>query len=136
MKFVKDVKNNKKFFYKYIGQKRQAKESVPPLINVKGDLASKDMRKAEFFASIFSGSQASQYSCVPEPLGGQGSKIHLTVRAEQVLDHLMRMNIYKSIRPNDMYPRLQMSWLIWFTSHSPSHLKSHGCQVKLPPLVC
>ena len=35
----RDVKNYKKGLFKYIGQKRQAKESVPPLINEKGMLA-------------------------------------------------------------------------------------------------
>lgn len=42
-----EVKNNKKGFRKYIGQKRQAKDSIPPLINEKGKLASTDMGKAE-----------------------------------------------------------------------------------------
>jgi len=36
---VREVKNNKKGFYRYISQKRQAKESVFPLINEKGELA-------------------------------------------------------------------------------------------------
>ena len=30
LNLVKDVKNNKKGFFRYLGQKRQAKESVPP----------------------------------------------------------------------------------------------------------
>jgi len=62
----------------YTGQKRQAKESVSPLLNEKGELAATDMEKDEvlneFFASVFTGSQ---YSHIPkphipecEPLGG------------------------------------------------------------------
>jgi len=35
----RDIENNKKGFYRYIGQKRQAKESIPPLVNEKGELA-------------------------------------------------------------------------------------------------
>ena len=34
LNMAKDVKNSKRF-YRYIGQKRKAKESVPPLINEK-----------------------------------------------------------------------------------------------------
>ena len=68
---VRDVKNNKKTFYRYIGQKKQAKVNVPPLLNVKGELASADVEKAEvlyeFFASVFTGSQDSNISHVPEP---------------------------------------------------------------------
>jgi len=48
-------------FYRYIGQKRQAKTNIPPLVNVKGELASVDEEKAEvlneYFASVFTGSQ-------------------------------------------------------------------------------
>jgi len=62
----------------YTGQKRQAKESISPLLNGKRKLATTDAEKAEvlneFFASVFTGSQ---YSHIPkphipecEPLGG------------------------------------------------------------------
>jgi len=78
LNMVKNVKNNKKGFFKYIGQKRQAKEGVPPLIDEKGGLASRDMEKAkvlsEFFAFVFIDSQVSNASHGPEILGGgQGS---------------------------------------------------------------
>ena len=62
LNLVEEVKNNKRSF-RYIRQKRQEEESVPPLINEKGEVASKDMEKAEvlseFFASVFTGTQAS-----------------------------------------------------------------------------
>ncbi|KFZ53074.1 hypothetical protein N321_03743, partial [Antrostomus carolinensis] len=82
------VKNNKGFF-RYMGQKRQGKESAHPLINEKEELASAGLKKAEvlnkFFASVFTGSQTSHVSHVPEPLGrGQESRVPLTVRTEQV----------------------------------------------------
>lgn len=78
----KDVKNNKNGFFWYPGQKRQAKESVLPLINEKGELASTYTEKTEvfneFFASVFTGSQASNISHVPEPLDGGKRKQSLS----------------------------------------------------------
>ena len=63
LNLARDVKRNKKGFYRYTGQKRQAKESAPPLINGKGELVIIDTEKAEirnkFFASVFTGSQTS-----------------------------------------------------------------------------
>ena len=38
---------NKKGFYRYIGRKTEANESVPSLINQKGELATVDMEKAD-----------------------------------------------------------------------------------------
>lgn len=34
LNLAKNVKNDKKGFYRYISQKRKAEESVPPLINL------------------------------------------------------------------------------------------------------
>ena len=87
---ARDIKN-KNGFYRYIGQKRQAKESIPSLVNEKGELATTAMEKAEVlsecFASIFTGRQDSCISRVPEahtpePLGGNsGSNSPTAVRA-------------------------------------------------------
>ena len=84
LNLARDVKNSMKTFYTYIGPKRQAKTSVPPLVSVKGELASPGGEKVEvrneFFASVFSGSKDSCIShvpepCTPQPLGGDwGSK--------------------------------------------------------------
>lgn len=56
-----------KGFYGFVGQKRPAKESIPPLLSGKGGLATADTEKAEvlseFFASVFT---SSQDSCIPE----------------------------------------------------------------------
>ena len=39
--------NTKKEFYRYIGQKWQSREWIPPLINEKGELATANMEKTE-----------------------------------------------------------------------------------------
>jgi len=46
LNLAKDIKNTKKGFYRYNGQKRKAKKSTP-LVNEKGELAMTDMEKAE-----------------------------------------------------------------------------------------
>ena len=66
LNLVRDVKGNKKGLYRYIGRGRQANESVPPLMKGNGELASSDTEKAEvlneYFASVFTGGQASHVS--------------------------------------------------------------------------
>ena len=59
--------------HRYIGRRRQTKESVPPLVKGNGELASSDIEKAEVlsecFASVFMGGQASCVCKDHEPLG-------------------------------------------------------------------
>lgn len=69
---------------------------------------------------------------IPGPLGGNwGSKSTPTaVRAAQVWDCLMRLNVHKPVGPGYMHPRIlkeldDMSW-------SLSYLRSRGCQAKYP----
>ena len=47
LNLARDVKDNKKGFYRYRGRRRQAKENVPPLMKGNGELASSDIEKAE-----------------------------------------------------------------------------------------
>ena len=46
LNLARDVKDNKGF-YRSVGRKRQAKESVPPLMKDNGEMASSDIEKAE-----------------------------------------------------------------------------------------
>ena len=107
---ARDVKDNKKGFYRYTGRKRQAKESVPPLVKGNGELASSDIGKAEVlnecFASVFTGGQGFRVCLDHEPLGeGVGSGFCPTVTVEQVRVLLMKLNVCKSTGPDDIHPR-------------------------------
>ena len=70
-----------------------------------------DMEKADvlnnFFASICTGRWASQVFHFPEPIaGGWGIKVPPTVSEEQVRHHLMNLNRYKSMGPDDVNPSI------------------------------
>ncbi|PKU33936.1 glycerol kinase [Limosa lapponica baueri] len=57
LNMARDVKDNKKGFFKYISSKRKTRENVSSLLNEVGALVTKDAEKAElmnaFFASVF-----------------------------------------------------------------------------------
>jgi len=110
LNLASDTKNNKKDFYRYVSQKRKIKESVTPM-RKNGNLLSTDEERAEvlhnFFASVFTG------NCSPRPSpadglpdGDQRGKSLPTVREEQIRDHLRNLNIHKSVRPDEMHPRV------------------------------
>ncbi|GAB0207445.1 mitochondrial enolase superfamily member 1 [Grus japonensis] len=59
LNLARDVKDNKKSFYRYVSDKRRTRENVGPLRNETGNRVTQDMEKAEvlndFFASVFTG---------------------------------------------------------------------------------
>ncbi|GAB0205865.1 mitochondrial enolase superfamily member 1 [Grus japonensis] len=67
---ARDVKDNKKRFYRYVSNKRRTRENVGPLQNETGDLVTQDMEKAEvlndFFASVCNGKCLSHTAQVAE----------------------------------------------------------------------
>lgn len=86
-------------------------ESTPPQVTEKEEQSTQNMEKAEvhnnFSASVFSDTQASHISYVPEPLGRNwGSRIYPTVSKEQGQDQLMRLKVCKSMGTDYMYPKV------------------------------
>ncbi|KFV02308.1 hypothetical protein N340_11981, partial [Tauraco erythrolophus] len=63
LNLARDIKGNKKGFYRYVSDKKRSRENVGPLQKETGDLATQDMEKAEvlddFFVSVFTGKSSS-----------------------------------------------------------------------------
>ena len=53
LNLARDIKRNKKKFYKYISNKRKAREDVDPLQKETGHLVMRDTEKAEVFSDLF-----------------------------------------------------------------------------------
>ncbi|KFV02613.1 hypothetical protein N340_00830, partial [Tauraco erythrolophus] len=67
LNLARDIKGNKKSFYRYVSDKKRSRENVGPLRKEMGDPATWDMEKAEvlndFFVSVFNGKSS---SCTPQ----------------------------------------------------------------------
>ena len=82
----RDVKGNKKGFYKYVNSKRKSRENMGLLLNGEGEQATNDMEKTEvlnaFFASVFTGKMSLQECQIPEISGKVRSKEDLHLMEE------------------------------------------------------
>ncbi|GAB0207235.1 mitochondrial enolase superfamily member 1 [Grus japonensis] len=106
---ARDVKDNKKSFYRYVSDKRRTRENVVPLWNETGDLVTQDMEKAEvlndFFASVFTGKCLSHTAQVTEGRDWENAEPP-TVGEDQVREYLRNLKVHKSKRPDEMHPRV------------------------------
>ncbi|GAB0210220.1 mitochondrial enolase superfamily member 1 [Grus japonensis] len=104
---ARDVKDNKKSFYRYVSEKRRTRENVGPLRNETGDLVTQDMDKAEvvndFFASVFTGNCLSHTAQVTEGRDGENAEPP-TVGEGQVREYLRNLKVHKSMGPDEMHP--------------------------------
>ncbi|GAB0206751.1 mitochondrial enolase superfamily member 1 [Grus japonensis] len=106
---ARDVKDNKKSFYRYVSEKRRMRENVGPLWNETGDLVTQDMEKAEvlndFFASVFTSKCSSHTAQVTEGRDGENEEPP-TVGEDQVREYLRNLKVHKSMGPDEMHPRV------------------------------
>ncbi|GAB0177047.1 mitochondrial enolase superfamily member 1 [Grus japonensis] len=106
---ARDVKDNKKNFYRYVSDKRRMRENVGPLWNETGDLVTQDMEKAEvlndFFASVFTGKCLSHTAQVTEGRDWENEEPP-TVGEDQVQEYLRNLKVHKSMGPDEMHPQV------------------------------
>ncbi|GAB0183010.1 mitochondrial enolase superfamily member 1 [Grus japonensis] len=106
---ARDVKDNKKSFYRYVSEKRRMRENVGPLQNETGNLVTQDMEKAEvlndFFASVFTGKCLSHTAQVAEGRDWENAEPP-TVGEDQVQEYLRNLKVHKSMGPDEMHPQV------------------------------
>jgi len=112
LKLATVVRDNKKCFYKYTNNKKRAKESLHPLLDARGNIATKDEEKVEvlnaFFASVFN-SQDSYFQGTQPPVledrEKEQNEPHI-IQDKAVNNLLCHLDTYKSMRPDGIHPRV------------------------------
>jgi len=109
LKLARDVKDNKKGFFKCISSKRKTRDNVGLLLNKVGILVTEDAEKAEllnaFFASVSSAKASPQESQVLEVREEACRKDDPPfIEEDCVRDRLSNLNTHKSMGPNGMHP--------------------------------
>uniref|UniRef100_A0A8C3BA48 Reverse transcriptase domain-containing protein n=1 Tax=Cairina moschata TaxID=8855 RepID=A0A8C3BA48_CAIMO len=111
MRLAKEIKDNKKGFFKYVNSKRKTRDNVGPLLNKGGVLVTGDAEKAEilnaFFASVFASRTLLQDS-LPLAIGQRVWKMEGSPLEDVgvVRERLSGLNTHKSMGPNGMHPRV------------------------------
>ncbi|CAM4661454.1 unnamed protein product [Lepidochelys olivacea] len=108
LQLARDVKNNKKGFFRYVRNKKKVKESVGALLNEGGNLVTEDVEKANvlntFFASVFVNKVSSQTTAESSTAWGRGDKP--PVEKEVVLDYLEKLDDHKSMGSDVLHQRV------------------------------
>ncbi|KAK4820464.1 hypothetical protein QYF61_027746, partial [Mycteria americana] len=107
------LKDNKKCFYKYISNKRRAKENLHPLLDVEGNIMTKDEEKAEvlkaFFVSAFNSKTSCSAGTQPPELEDRDreqNKPPIIQGEKMVSDLLHCLDTHKSMGPDGIHPRV------------------------------
>ncbi|PKU42717.1 rna-directed dna polymerase from mobile element jockey-like [Limosa lapponica baueri] len=105
LNLTRDVKANKKGFFKYIGGKRKTGENVGPLLNEMGAMVTEDTEKAEllnaFFASVFTAQASPQESQTLQVIEKVWMKEDFSLVEE---DQARELDTCKSLGPDEMHP--------------------------------
>ncbi|PKU33295.1 rna-directed dna polymerase from mobile element jockey-like [Limosa lapponica baueri] len=111
LNLARDVKVNKKGFFKYIGGKRNRRENVGLLLNETGAMVTEDAEKVKllnaFFASVFTAQASPQESQALEETEKVWTKEDFPlVEEDQVREQLSELDIRKSMGPDGMHPQV------------------------------
>jgi len=106
---ARDIKENKKKFYRYISDKRKAREEVGSHRKETGDVVMEGMEKAEvlsdFFSSVFTNRCSSYTAQVAESNGKNLEKVDLPdVSEDQVRDRLKDLKVHRSMGFYEIHP--------------------------------
>ncbi|CAM5129064.1 unnamed protein product [Eretmochelys imbricata] len=108
LQLARDVRSNKKGFFRYVGNKKKVKESVGPLMNEGGNLVTEDVEKANvlnaFFASVFTNKVSSQTAALGITTWGIDGQP--CVEKEVVRDYLEKLDVHKSMGLDELHPRV------------------------------
>ena len=113
-KLTSDLKNNSKGFFKYLRNSRKVKSVVTSLERADGSLTETDADTAECFSEAFSS------VFVSEPFGPLPKECYsnrefnddcdiISISEEDVYNQLRKLDIYKSMGPDDIHPKLLKS---------------------------
>lgn len=114
------------YFYKYISNKKKAKE-IHPLLASGGRIVTNDVEKTmplnAFFASVFNRKTSNQ---LPELVGRVREQTRPTaIQVKIVNDLLCHLDIHKSVGPNGNHLRLLRDLVEEFPSHTSVLITQH-----------
>ena len=86
------VRYNKKCFYKYVNNKKRAKENIYPLFDTEGNIATRDEEKAEvlnaFFTSVLNSETSYPQGTLPLELEGKDGEQNIsTIILEEIVTY-------------------------------------------------
>ena len=115
-KLTNDLKNNSKGFYKYLRNSRKVKSVVTNLEKADGSFTESDAETAECFSEAFSSVFVSEpYGPLPEKCFSSASEDiddlpdTVSITEDDVCLQLEKLNIYKSMGPDNIHPKLLKS---------------------------
>lgn len=124
------MKDNKKWFYKYINNIKRAKENIHLLLVTDGNIVNKDEEKAvvldAFFGSVFNRKTSDlQGKHPPELVVRYREQSRPLAFQEEVGGLLSHLDPHKSMGPDGIHPRVVRE-LKSLPSPSPSFIMSPG----------
>jgi len=106
------IKDNKKCFYKYISNKRRAKENLHHFLDAAENTVTKDEVKAEVFNAFFASVFNSKTSCSPatqppqlEDRDGEQNEAPI-IQGEIFSELLHHLDTHKSMGPDGIHPQV------------------------------